>query len=70
MATAGKAQFDNLERTITLTEGPPQLWQGPDRMVAHTIIIYLDENRSELRSGDGTVIKAIINPGKQKREKR
>lgn len=69
MATAGKAQYDNRKRTITLTEGPPRLWQGPDVMVAHTIIIYLDENRSELKSGDGTVIKAIIKPGKQKREK-
>jgi lipopolysaccharide export system protein LptA len=69
MATAGRAEYDNRKRTITLTEGPPRLWQGPDVMVAHTIIIYLDENRSELKSGDGTVIKAIIKPGKQKREK-
>jgi len=68
MATAGKAEYDNSKRTITLTEGPPQLWQGPDVMVAHTIIIYLDENRSELRGGDDTTIKATINPSKQKRE--
>ncbi len=69
MATAGKAEYDNAKRTITLTEGPPRLWQGPDQMMAHTIIIYLDENRSELRSGDGAVIRAQINPTKPKREK-
>lgn len=68
MATAGKAEYDNSKRTITLTEGPPQLWQGPDVMVAHTIIIYLDENRSEFRGGDDTTIKATINPSKHKRE--
>lgn len=69
MATAGKAEYDNLRRTITLTDGPPRLWQGPDVMMAHTVIIYLDENRSELRGGDGAVIKAVINPGKQKRDR-
>jgi lipopolysaccharide export system protein LptA len=69
MATAGKAEYDNLRRTITLTDGPPRLWQGPDVMMAHTVIIYLDENRSELRGGDGSVIKAVINPGKQKRDR-
>jgi lipopolysaccharide transport protein LptA len=70
MATAGKAEYDNAKRTITLTGGPPRLWQGPDQMMADTIIIYLDENRSELLSGDGTVIKAVINPAKQKRDKK
>ncbi|MGD9817596.1 MAG: LptA/OstA family protein [Desulfomonilaceae bacterium] len=69
MATAGKAVFDNLKRTITLSEGPPRLWQGPDALTAQTIIIYLDENRSELIGGDDTLITAVINPSKQKKEK-
>jgi lipopolysaccharide export system protein LptA len=43
MATAGKAQFDFVKRTLVLTEGPPQIWHCPDRMVAHTIVIDLDE---------------------------
>ncbi len=69
MATAGKAFFDNLKRTITLSEGPPRLWQGPDALTAQNIIIYLDENRSELVGGDDTLITAVINPSKQKKEK-
>lgn len=69
MATAGKAVFDNLKRTIALSEGPPRLWQGPDALSAQNIIIYLDENRSELAGGDDTLITAVINPSKQKKEK-
>ena len=69
MALAGKAVFDNAKRTITLTEGPPRLWQGPDVLAAQTIIIYLDENRSELLGGDESLITAIINPPKPKKEK-
>lgn len=69
MATAGRAVFDNLKRTITLSEGPPRLWQGPDALSAQTIIIYLDENRSELAGGDDTLITAVINPSKQKKDK-
>lgn len=69
MATAGKAVFDNLKRTITLSDGPPRLWQGPDALTAQNIIIYLDENRSELAGGDDTLITAVINPSKQKKEK-
>ena len=70
MAVAGKALYDNVKRTITLTEAP-RLWQGKDMLVADTIIIYLDENRSELLGGKGEdkAIKAIINPEKQKKEK-
>jgi lipopolysaccharide transport protein LptA len=44
-ALAGKAVFDNVNRTITLSE-TPRLWQGGDMMEAETIIIYLDENRA------------------------
>ncbi len=69
MAVAGKAVFDNAKRTITLNEGPPRLWQGPDVLAAQTIIIYLDENRSELLGGDESLITAIINPPKPKKEK-
>lgn len=68
MAVAGKALFDNAKRTITLTEGP-KLWQGPDQLVAHTIVVYLDENRSELIGKDNDEIRVHINPGKQKKDK-
>jgi len=69
MAVEGKAVFDNAKRTITLTEGPPRLWQGPDVLAAQTIIIYLDENRSELLGGDESLITAVINPPKPKKDK-
>jgi lipopolysaccharide export system protein LptA len=68
MATAGKALYDNVKRTITLTESP-RIWQGRDAGIADTIIMYLDENRSEFRGGDASPIKFTINPGEQKKEK-
>jgi lipopolysaccharide export system protein LptA len=71
MAVAGKALFDNAKRTITLTEAP-RLWQGPDMLAAHTITVFLDENRVELhgKNGkDGDEIRMRINPGKQKKDK-
>ncbi len=69
VAVAGKALYDNNKRTITLTKGPPKLWQGQDVVVADTIIIYLDENRTELVGGDESGIRATINPSKIKKEK-
>jgi lipopolysaccharide transport protein LptA len=66
-AEAGKAILDNVKRTVTLSEGPPKVWQGPHMLVAQSIIIYLDENRAELISGDESGIKAILNPGKDKK---
>ena len=69
IAVSGKALYDNNKRTITLTKGPPKLWQGPDVVVADTIIIYLDENRTELIGGDESGIRATINPSKKKTEK-
>jgi len=46
---AGRAEYDNAKRTITLTGGPPQFWHGRDHGSADTIIIYLDEERIEMR---------------------
>ncbi|MGB6064235.1 MAG: LptA/OstA family protein [Desulfomonilaceae bacterium] len=71
MAVAGKALYDNVKRTITLTEGPPRLWQGTDVMVANTIIVYLDENRVDIlgRDGQDDGIKLKINPDPKKKEK-
>jgi lipopolysaccharide export system protein LptA len=68
MATAGKALYDNVKRTITLTESP-RIWQGRDAGIADTIVMYLDENRSEFRGGDASPIKFTINPGELKKEK-
>jgi lipopolysaccharide export system protein LptA len=69
MATAGQAEFDNVKRTLILKGGPPRLWQGPDMIIGDTIIIYVDENRSEIRSNGDANIKMLIHPGKKKEEK-
>lgn len=68
VATAGKAVLDNIKRTITLTEGPPRLKGGPNSGVADTIIFYIDENRFELRGGNGSPIRFEFNPGKIKKD--
>jgi len=66
-ATAGKARYDNVKRTLTLTDGP-RLWKGADSAIADTIIIYIDENRSELLGRDGGPIRLEINPSKNKKD--
>lgn len=65
MAVAGQAVFDNVNRTITLTESP-RIWQGSDVVQAHKIIIYLDENRTEFSGKEGEAITVLINPNKPK----
>jgi lipopolysaccharide export system protein LptA len=68
-AVAGKGMFDNSRRTVTLTEGPPRVWQGPHMLTAPTITIYLDESRAELLGGDKNGVTGILNPAKQEKEK-
>lgn len=65
MAVAGQAVFDNVSRTITLTENP-RVWQGSDVAQADKIIIYLDENRTEFTGKEGGAITVMINPNKPK----
>jgi lipopolysaccharide export system protein LptA len=67
-AIAGQGLFDNAKRTVTLREGP-RVWQGPHMMGAHTIIIYLDENRYEAWGEDGRPLTVTIFPGKHKKDK-
>ncbi len=69
-ATAGKAVFDNVRKTITLSDGP-KVWKGQDWMVAPTIVVYINENRMETlpASGGDNGVKFLINPGTIKQEK-
>lgn len=62
MATAGRAEFERASRTITLTEGPPKLWHGENVLEADKIVIYLDEEKTELTSEGGRQIRATIAP--------
>jgi lipopolysaccharide export system protein LptA len=65
MAVAGQALFDNVNRTITLTDNP-RVWQGSDVAQADKIVIYLDENRTEFTGKEGGPITVMINPNKPK----
>jgi lipopolysaccharide export system protein LptA len=65
MATAGKAFFDGVNRTITLTDGP-RIWQGRDEGIANAIVMYPDENRWEFQGEDDKPIKFTIRPGQLK----
>jgi lipopolysaccharide export system protein LptA len=69
-AAAGKAVFDNVRKTITLSDGP-KVWKGQDWMVAPTIVVYINENRMETlpASGGDNGVKFLINPGTMKQEK-
>ncbi len=70
-ATAGRAVFDNLRKTITLSDGP-QIWKGQDWMVAPKIVFYINENRMEAVQDEGerNGVKFKINPpGTMKQEK-
>lgn len=64
-ATAGKAVYDAAKRTITLTENP-RLRRGRNVLQAATIIIYLDENRTEF-DGGGEGIRGTLNPTSPKK---
>jgi len=65
MATAGKAVYDHIKRTITLTEGPPRVWQGSNVGTADTIVIHLDENSVAF----GDRVQFTIKPSEQMKEK-
>lgn len=69
-ATAGRAVFDNVRKTITLYDNP-KVWKGQDWMVAPTIVVYINENRMETlpASGGENGVKFTINPGTMKQEK-
>ncbi|MCA1959764.1 MAG: LptA/OstA family protein [Desulfomonile sp.] len=66
VVTAGKAMYDNVKRTLTLTDRP-RLSKGRDSAAADTIIFYLDENRSELL-GNGSPITFTFKPPEKKKD--
>jgi len=64
-ASAAKALFDNVKRTITLSGGPPMFRHGLDSVVGDKIILYLGEDRFEVLNGDNSPqIKARLNPSR------
>lgn len=65
-AKAGKALYDNLARTITLSE-KPRLWWDGNMVEADVFILYLDQ-KSYKTGGDGPVRMKIL-PTTNRREK-
>jgi lipopolysaccharide transport protein LptA len=54
MATAGTAVYENVKRTITLTESP-RVWQGNIMLEAQIITVDLEKNSIEAVGGKWTV---------------
>ena len=59
-AVGGKATFDQLNRTLVLTENPV-LHDGPNEVAGDRVIVYLDEDRSIVEGGRKRV-KAVLFP--------
>lgn len=66
-ATAGKAIYDHVKQTVTLSDSP-RLKQGGNTLGAETITVNLRTNQAELQGGKDGGITAIINPGTVKKE--
>lgn len=61
-ATGGRAVFEQGNRTFVLTE-TPVLHDGSNEVTGDRVIVYLDENRSEVVGGKKRV-KAVLYPSK------
>ena len=60
-ATAGRAVFDQTARTVVLSE-KPVMHDGPNRVSGEEVIVYLDEERSEVKGGTGRVQAVLVPP--------
>ncbi len=63
-ATAGRAEFDNLTRTVVLLEHPT-IFQGKDIIKGSKITIFIDEERSIVESEPGQKVDTTIFPKKE-----
>jgi len=61
-ATAGRAVFEQSERTVVLTENPV-LHEGTNEVIGDRVVVFLDENRSVVEAGRKRV-KAVLYPSK------
>jgi lipopolysaccharide export system protein LptA len=62
-ATGGRAVFEQTNRTVVLTEDPV-MHDGPNEVAGERVIVYLDENRSEVEGGRKRV-KAVVYPSQE-----
>lgn len=61
VGTGGHALYENREGKITLTINP-KVTQDKDSVTGKVIIYYLDEERSEVTSGENARVEAVIHP--------
>jgi len=61
VATGDKASFYNKERKIVLT-GSPRVYQGDDFLEGDEIIVLLDEQKSIVKSDQGSRVNAVFHP--------
>lgn len=61
VGTGGHAVYESKLGKITLTENP-RVSQEADTVTGRVIIYYLDEERSEVQSGDNARVEAVIHP--------
>lgn len=61
VGTGGHALYENRDGKITLTINP-KVTQDKDSVTGKVIIYYLDEERSEVTSGDNARVEAVIHP--------
>ena len=62
-ATGGRAVFEQSNRTLVLTE-TPVLHDGSNEVTGDRVVVYLDENRSEVVGGARKRVKAVLYPDK------
>jgi lipopolysaccharide export system protein LptA len=61
IATGQKGVFYRLESRFVLT-GSPRIHQGDDFIEGDEITVFINEERSIVRSGDGTRVNAVFHP--------
>ncbi|MGH7787380.1 MAG: lipopolysaccharide transport periplasmic protein LptA, partial [Candidatus Binatia bacterium] len=59
-ASGGKAVFDNVARTVTLSDHA-HLQDGPNEVAGERVVVYLDEERSVVEGGKERV-RAVLVP--------
>jgi len=67
IATADRAVYRQLQGTLALF-GNAEVHQGQNRVAGEEIIVYLQENRSVVKSGAGGRVKAVLFPHQQEQE--
>jgi len=61
-ATAGKAVFDQIARTVVLSDNAV-LRDGQNEVSGERVVVYLDEERSVIEGGSGRVRAVLYPPG-------